>query len=177
MATYFSQDLRRSRQDTQELPLEQIIRGLFPDLISLQTSVTDREDISGTDALIRLSDDQRLKTDLKFRTLDPRRFGNDDLAVETWSVFEKKIPGYRGKQTDVLIWIFKDTHRAVAVPFHAYRKRVAEKRKMLLRTLPTQTQTTINHYGQSYESHHLFVPAWIFQDLIIEAHNPTQKIA
>ncbi|MDQ8184080.1 hypothetical protein [Pelagicoccus sp. SDUM812002] len=177
MATYFEEDLSQSLLDTHRLPLVKILRGLFPGLVNLQTSVTDREDISGTDALIRLRDNQHLKTDLKFRSLDPRRFGNDDLAVETWSVFEKKIPGYFGKQTDYLVWIFKDTHRAVAVPFHAFRKRVAEKRQMLLRTLPTQTQTTINRYGQSYESHHLFVPAWIFQDLIIEAHYPSKKIA
>lgn len=65
--------------------------------------------------------DRRIAVDCKIREDDPLpRFGKDDLALETWSVVEKKIVGWSlddKKRTDYVFWIFKDTGRWCVVPF------------------------------------------------------------
>lgn len=175
MATYFNKDLKQSLEDTRKLPIDEILAGLFPDLLSVRKCVSDREDILGSDVIVHQRYNHRKKVDLKFRSSDTLNWGHDDLAIEIWSVYEKRIPGYYGKETDYIVWIFKDTLRAVAVPFPAFRHRVAQKRQLLLKTLPLHEQTTINRYGQKHTSYHVFAPTWLFQDILIEPHNPSFK--
>lgn len=174
VTTHFEKSLSQSLRDTRELPLGRLLKELFPSLAAWTPTRNPRDDIDGSDGQLFLSDGRRYHIDLKFRTYDPLRWSNDDLAIELWSVLEKRIPGYRNKKTDYIVWVYKDTLRTVAVPFRPFQRRIAEKRQMLARTLPNHTQVTEDSNGNSFHSQHVFVPTWLFSDILIEPH-PTFK--
>lgn len=93
------------------------------------TKATEREDRSGTDYWIRHARGEPVSVDTKIRDFDPiERHGRDDLALETWSVVDKKI-GWtldESKRTDYVLWLFP-TRRWVLIPFlqlqAAFKKR------------------------------------------------------
>jgi hypothetical protein len=74
-------------------------------------------DKRGTDWWVEMSYGGFLSVDLKLREKD---FGKDDLALETWSVVEKKVIGWTRnplKRTDLILWYWIDTGRFAFAPF------------------------------------------------------------
>lgn len=79
------------------------------------------DDKQGTDAFVYRRDVKPVTVDVKVRERDPiLAYGNDDLALEVWSVVEQGKCGWTldaRKQTDFILWVFKDTGRWTLVPF------------------------------------------------------------
>ncbi len=89
-----------------------------------------REDRHGTDKWVDHVRGEPLSIDMKVRSKDYAVSGDDDLALELWSVINtrnaegttlpaRKIGWTRNpnKRTDYILWFWKDTGRFCLVPF------------------------------------------------------------
>lgn len=106
-----------SRQ-VEEILLENVPGAL---VVRRANSTDDRH---GTDYWVTHSSGRDLSVDCKVREEDwtqkPEPYRADDLALETWSVVEKEVPGWtrqEGKRTDYILWLWTDTGRWCLVPF------------------------------------------------------------
>lgn len=103
-----------------------------------------------------------LKVDCKIREEDPiKKFGQDDLALETWSVIEKKVIGWTlddAKQTDYVFWIWKDTGRWCIAPFMLLRKAFQINQKQWIASFRVARQGTKRNGSIQYHSECVFVP-------------------
>lgn len=82
-------------------------------------TVNDRQ---GIDWWVEMSTAKHLAVDAKVREQDwaARNPYEDDLALESWSVVEKQVPGWTrdvNKKCDYVLWLWKDTGRFCLVPF------------------------------------------------------------
>jgi hypothetical protein len=98
----------------------EILMGVIPGALrAIQAlPVNDRQ---GVDWWIETKSGERVAIDCKIREDDPLpKYKKDDLALEVWSVVEKKVVGWsldETKRTDYVFWLFKDTGRWCVVPF------------------------------------------------------------
>ena len=94
--------------------------------------------------------DRRIAVDCKIREDDPLpKFGKDDLALEVWSVVEKKVIGWsldEKKRTDYVFWIFKDTGRWCVVPFVLLVRAFKAKKDDWMRLYRVARQNTEGRY-------------------------------
>jgi len=100
------------------------IRGLLMRIIFGAEKITRAskfDDQAGTDYWVICSGGIRISIDVKTRDQDFwLRHGNDDLAIEIWSVVEKQIVGWSRdsrKQAHYILWFWKETGRWCLVPF------------------------------------------------------------
>lgn len=80
----------------------------------------EQNDRRGVDWWVEVPNTRFLAVDAKVRDQDWAPKGHDDLALETWSVVEKQIPGWtrsEEKACDYVLWLWKDTGRFCLVPF------------------------------------------------------------
>lgn len=79
------------------------------------------DDKSGVDYWVYRELARPLAIDAKIRGLDPiEEYGEDDLALELWSVIETKKIGWTldtSKQSDYILWLFEPSLRWVLIPF------------------------------------------------------------
>lgn len=114
----FKNAFTQSQLDADRLPIERALKLLLPGFIrTIKTS--DKEDRKGADTKAIVGK-RTVHIDYKIRSMDPREWGENDLAIEIHSVIEKRIRGYQNKTTDFLLWIFKDSGRFVLVPFKPF---------------------------------------------------------
>lgn len=119
-------------------------------------------DRQGVDWWLDMKSGDRLAIDCKIRDDDPiKKFGKncDDVALETWSVVEKKIIGWsldESKRTDYVFWLWKDTGRWCLVPFVLLVKAFKEKKDEWMQVFRVARQRTKN-FGNSYHSECVFV--------------------
>lgn len=115
-------------------------------------------DKSGVDWWLEMTSGDFIAVDCKIRDEDPRvKFKADDLALETWSVVEKKVVGWTldaNKKTDYVFWIWKDTGRWCVVPFRLLMKAFQENMDEWKRIYRSARQCTEGRY----HSECLFVP-------------------
>lgn len=109
------------------------------------------DDRTGVDWWVETqASDRRIAVDCKIREDDPLpRFGKDDLALETWSVVEKKVIGWSlddTKRTDYVFWIFKDTGRWCVVPFALLVRAFSAKKDEWIRMFRVAKQNTDGRY-------------------------------
>lgn len=160
MMTYeFHDRLIMSQGVAQSASISKILLSEIPGALSV-TKATDSQDRSGTDWWVGLSNKQLISIDCKVREKDCQQFGNDDLALETWSVIEKNIPGWTRdlkKRTDYVLWLWTDTCRWCLVPFRLlcavfdmHWEKWKEKYKNAKQCTPTS--------NGSYHSECVFVP-------------------
>lgn len=78
-----------------------------------------QNDRNGTDYFAWRTDTLPLSIDVKVRSEDYAVRGQDDLALETWSIYPTKIGWTRDakKQTDFILWYWTTTGRFALVPF------------------------------------------------------------
>jgi len=85
------------------------------------TRATTDDDRNGTDYWAHRDAGLRpLSIDLKARAVDPTEaWGEDDLALETWSAIGSHIGWTRdpSKATDYILWLWTPTRRFFLVPF------------------------------------------------------------
>lgn len=117
-------------------------------------------DRRGTDFWCEMMSGNHLSVDVKIRTADwsakaePER--EDDLALEIWSVMEKKIPGWtrdESKRTDYVLWYWTDTQRWCLVPFAMLCQVFRTRWQSWSVEFRTATQRTGNYHSQC-----VFVP-------------------
>jgi hypothetical protein len=110
------------------------------------------DDKRGVDWWLDMLSGERLPVDCKIRDDDPiPRFGAhcDDVALETWSVIEKRIPGWtldENKKTAYIFWLWKDTGRWCIVPFPLLVKAFKAKKDEWIKTYRVARQNTNNRY-------------------------------
>ncbi|MDQ8198174.1 hypothetical protein QEH56_08460 [Pelagicoccus enzymogenes] len=168
MTNHFSEDLSRSLSDTKNFPLDDCLAQLFPDyLCSRETS--EAIDRAGSDLEIFRKSGHDF-ADLKVRDEDPRIWGADDLAVELYSVFEKRIRGYQNRKADYLIWLFKPTGRAVMIEFRSFKKCYDANWDYWHFWRAESPQRTRMRDGTTYHSVHCYVPLQLFKAGVTEAN-------
>lgn len=120
---------------------------------------TEREDRCGTDWWVNIANGHRLSVDCKVRSKDYLESeGKDDLALETWSVVEKKIVGWSRdamKRTDYVMWFWQPTGRWCLVPFPMLCTVFAHKWQEWCGQFKTAQQFTT---GRNYHSEVVYVP-------------------
>jgi hypothetical protein len=116
-------------------------------------------DKRGTDWWIEMSSGYWLSVDVKIREKD---FGQDDLALETWSVVEKKVIGWTrnpDKRTDYILWYWIDTGKFVLVPFRPLCCVFQARWEKWLVAYKHDQQNTPDAFGGGfYHSECVFVP-------------------
>ena len=117
--------------------------------------VNDRQ---GVDWWVEMESGERIAIDCKVRTLDPLvKYQKDDLALETWSVMEKRIIGWSldsKKRTDYVLWIWKTTGRWCIVPFMLLVRAFKNKKDEWAVAFGVAEQSTDGRY----HSQCIFVP-------------------
>ena len=82
----------------------------------------DANDRDGVDWWVEVVGCRHLAVDAKVRERDwaATHPGEDDLALETWNVIERKEPGWTrdpSKRADFILWLWRDTGRWCLIPF------------------------------------------------------------
>ena len=134
----------------------------IPGALSVQLAhqVNDRH---GTDYWVEHARGNHLSVDIKVRREDwaakPEPDRADDLALEIWSVVEKKKIGWTRdphKRADYVLWLWRDTGRWCLVPFHMLCAVFQEKWQEWSACYQTWQQYTPQYGG--YHSSCVFVP-------------------
>lgn len=116
----FDEQLKMSEGVCGTQSIEQILLEKFPDAVRAERANLS-EDKSGVDYWVVTSSGKRYGIDLKAREKDFSKDNpnKDDLALEIWSVVNKKIGWTRDpeKKTDYILFLWKDTGRYSLVPF------------------------------------------------------------
>ncbi len=120
------------------------------------------EDKNGIDWFVNHSSGIRLRIDCKVRQEDwaATHPEEDDLALETWSVCEKQIPGWTrdpGKYADYILWLWQDTGRWCLIPFPMLWRVFSDNWRSWAEQYKTRRQETPRASGV-YHSECVFVP-------------------
>lgn len=123
-------------------------------------SINDRK---GCDYWIEHASGKWLSVDCKIRDKDFREVtGEDDVALETWSVVEKRVPGWtlrKDKNTDYVLWFWRDSLRWCLVPFLPLCRVFEINASAWCGKYKTRQQFTPRHNGSGgYHSECVFVP-------------------
>jgi hypothetical protein len=142
--------------DVRSILLDQI-----PGAVSVQRAAT-ANDKQGIDWWVELNTARHLAVDAKVRKDDwaATHPNEDDLALESWSVVEKQVPGWTRdatKKCDYVLWLWQDTGRFCLVPFPMLCK-VFSSRWGLWRTEYKTRQQFTPRSGGGYHSECVFVP-------------------
>jgi hypothetical protein len=115
----FDEQLVMSQGYSETAQINEILLSNIPSALAVVSAHSDN-DRHGTDFWVECKNGKFLSVDCKVREQDWAPKGYDDVALETWSVVEKRIPGWtrdKEKQTDYVLWLWKDTGRWMLVPF------------------------------------------------------------
>ena len=151
----FNKQLAMSHGNSSSSDVKDILLNEIPGALNV-IPAHEFNDRQGTDYWIEHKRGRFLSVDVKVREKD---FGKDDLALETWSIVDKSVGWTRNeeKQTDYILWFWKDTRRWCLVPFHLLCKVFQEKWEKWLNDYPCYRQFTKNNNG-GYYSECVFVP-------------------
>jgi hypothetical protein len=134
-----------------------ILMQQFPNAKDVVKSTND-EDRSGVDWWVLQHNGDKQGVDTKIRETDFAQKGEDDLALETWSVVEKQVIGWTrdaNKRCDYILWLWKDTGRWMLAPFPMLCKVFVSNWEQWKAKYKTRKQYTP---GRDYHSECTFVP-------------------
>lgn len=119
-------------------------------------------DRNGTDWWVECMNGNHLSVDVKVRREDwaAKPSPSDDLALETFSVVEKQIPGWTRdvkKRTDYILWLWTDTGRWCLIPFPMLCRVFQVNWQDWRKTFKTAKQFTRSGSG-GWHSECVFVP-------------------
>jgi hypothetical protein len=118
-------------------------------------------DRNGTDWWVEMRSGAFLSVDAKVRSQDYAPRGQDDLALETWSVMEAKKVGWTRditKRTDYILWLWQDTGRWCLIPFQMLCGVFVDRWQEWAKSHQTAQQKTASLSGVGYHSQCVFVP-------------------
>lgn len=114
----FDRQLIASNGVIQSCDVSEILRERIPGCVSARK--TDKDlDRRGIDWIAELANGRSVGVDVKARTKDYATRGEDDLALETFSVINTK-PGWtrdESKLCEYVLWLWSDTGRFCLMPF------------------------------------------------------------
>jgi hypothetical protein len=116
----FDEELARSDSQAIAATVTRILIENIPGAIRVERAGHE-QDRSGVDFWVVRQSGGRVGVDVKARQQDFRYVGprKDDLALETWSNVERRVPGWSldaSKATDYVLWIWP-TQRWCLIPF------------------------------------------------------------
>jgi len=166
--TTFAAQLRMSDAGSTQTDVSAVLMAEVPGALRVDRA-NSADDRTGTDYWVTLCSEKRISVDTKVRSKD---FGADDLALETWSVVERGVVGWTRdtrKQTDYVLWLWRDTGRWRLVPFLMLCAAFARRWERWAESYKTATQATVRRDGTTFHSQVVFVPrvvVWraIYQD-------------
>jgi len=163
----FDQQLIASNGVIASCDVATILSARLPGCIRVQ-KMDPETDRSGVDWWAELSNGRKVGVDFKGRAKDCRAYGNDDLALETWSVIGSKVGWTRdaSKVCEWILWVWSDTGRFCLMPFPPLCGVFQKNWVRWLQEFPDSTQTTPATKGRSgWKSECVFVP----RKLVIES--------
>ncbi len=169
VATYnFGDNLRMSQGHAENVDIDSILLSIIPGALSA-FQAHEKNDRNGVDWWVECHG-KFLGVDCKVRRQDWALRGQDDLALETWSVVEKKVIGWTRdayKRTDYILWLWKESKRWCLIPFPMLCKVFSDNWIVWKNEFKTREQFTPNHGG--YHSECVFVPRKIVWRFIYRA--------
>jgi hypothetical protein len=162
----FNQKLVASKGIVESCDVREILMLRLPGCVNASQADTDM-DRTGVDWLAALSSGRKVGVDVKIREKDCMKFGNDDVALETWSVVGSQVGWTRdeSKVCEWVLWVWKDTGRFFLVPFLPLCSVFSKNWHEWRATYKPRTQkTTRNH--RSWQSECVFVPRNVVVDAI-----------
>ncbi len=178
----FNERLNMSQGVSESRSVESILKENIPSALTVHQAhfANDR---NGTDWWVECEAGKFLSVDCKVREKDFLKLkGWDDLALETWSVVEKEKIGWTrdtSKQTDFVLWLWKDTGRWLLIPFQMLCRVFRDNWKRWTSEFRVERQYTPNHGG--YHSECVFVPRQLLWQCIYTVYggrpnkNPASK--
>ena len=136
-----------------------ILRTNLVDVVRVERA-SQTDDRNGTDWWAITNSGRRLSIDCKVRGTDFALKGKDDLALETWSVVEKRIPGWTrnpDKRTDFILWRWS-SGRWCMVPFPMLCRVFTEYWEVWRNEFQRAVQHTPRGNGVGYHSECVYVP-------------------
>lgn len=159
----FGEQLRMSQGIQGDKDIAAILMKHIPGAVRVKKA-NDQDDRNGTDYWVYHERGEPYSVDVKFRSEDyaakPEPFAADDLALETWSVIEKRVIGWtrnQSKMTDYVLWFWKDTGRWCLIPFAMLCAVFEERWEAWSREFRVATQYT-QDVGRGWHSECVFVP-------------------
>jgi len=144
--------------------IRDILLNGIPGAVSV-SKAEEKDDRNGTDWWVTHVSENNISVDLKAREEDwaskPEPLRADDLALETFSVIEKRIVGWTrraDKRTDYVLWFWKDSLRWCLIPFPMLCGVFSDHWEQWRKEYKTRRQMTTSAYGSDYHSECTFVP-------------------
>lgn len=165
----FNVQLKMSHGVAMTLNFREILLSEIPTAIDVKQSEA-KEDKHGTDWWVIREYNRPISVDLKARSKD---YKSDDLALETWSVVEKKIIGWTRditKSTDYILWFWEDTKKWCLIPFPLLCRVFCLNWEYWSEIYKTAQQSTKNN-TYLYHSECVFVPRVIVWNTIINHYS------
>jgi len=161
----FDERLGMSQSESSNGDIKQILVEHIPSAVAAFQSHS-ANDRSGVDWWVECRNGKLLGVDCKVREEDwaakPEPWRADDVALETWSVVESSIVGWTrdtNKQTDYVLWLWRDTGRWMLVPFQMLCKVFLSNWQSWSGEYKTRRQKTPGRNGRrGYHSECVFVP-------------------
>lgn len=169
----FGEQLRMSHGVSSSFDFRDVLLCEIPNATAVKRA-SDHEDRTGTDWWVERQNNKPLSIDLKARETDHEPQGQDDLALETWSVIEKGIIGWTrnpSKGSDYILWFWKDTRRWCLIPFPMLCRVFSLLWQEWKQTYKTAKQKT-DLNGYIYHSECVFVPREVVWTNLIEHYSP-----
>ncbi len=143
--------------------IEKILQSRIPGCVAVKKAVVE-DDRSGTDYWVLRDGLPPLSVDVKTRSVDHALTGEDDLALETWSVTGTKIGWTRNakKRTDYILWFWTDSRRFVLVSFPALCRTFRQFWEQWRSTYKVAVQDS-----GGWRSECVFVPRTVVMDKLI----------
>lgn len=155
----FSERLTMSSGRSTSTDVAQILMAEIPGAVNVSRAA-EENDRQGIDWWVEMSTAKHLAVDCKVRAEDwaATHPSEDDLALETFSVVERDIPGWTrdaSKRCDYVLWLWMDTRRFCLVPFPMLCRVFDLKWQEWREKYKTRRQFTPE---RSYHSECVFVP-------------------
>jgi len=158
----FGERLAMSHGVSQNKDIRRLILDNIPGALDVHPAHLEN-DRNGTDWWVEHITGRWLSVDCKVRESDwwATHPEEDDLALETWSVVESKVPGWTRdsrKRTDYVLWLWTDTGRWCLVPFAMLCKVFTDQWQTWSNKYRIAKQKTTRDNGSAYHSECVFVP-------------------
>lgn len=153
--------------------VSEILTSRLPGCVEVEK--TDKKtDKSGVDWWAHMANGCKVGVDLKRRTKDCRQFGNDDVALESWSVIGRKVGWSRdeSKACEWILWVWDDTGRFLLMPFASICGVFANHWLEWRKAYQTREQITPGTQKRDgWKSECVFVPRNVLQAAVVDWFN------
>jgi hypothetical protein len=156
----FDEELRMSQGESSNGRIEEILVNHIPGALRAFQAHQENDRNHGVDWWVELESGRFMGVDCKVRKEDyaPKY---DDIALETWSVVEKRIPGWTrvsSKKTEYILWLWMDTGRWTLIPFPMLCHVFSSYWQSWRGQYKTAVQETTRNGATQYRSECVFVP-------------------